>query len=726
MAKFAMRKCDKCGELFVPRSSKQHFCRKQITRNCLVCGEEFITNCSDDMKLTCSKPECKKVSSSLCEPTERVCPTCGVTFTTIKNKQVYCNEEKEAICEVCGNKFTYICNGEYKQRTCSEACANVLITDTRKASAQLKQRVCKWCGKLFTPREHRDVYCYDTHFQTCAVCGKQFEIDVRKDTTVKTCSKECRYILAKQNTNIDSMVENLKHAVLEKYGVDNVAKLPEFTAKAQATSLERYGKEWYTQTDEYKEKLEATCREKYGVPHHLMAKEVIDKRTETVKEKYGVDNVFQNELIKNTIVYTNMNRYGFPNPSQSSEIQDRIKTNNMAKYGVTHPMMLDEFKQKAEKTCIDRYGSRSRSQVHINNIDEWYQFSNDPESFIKHKYDYKPKTAEIAKYFNSSVYQVEYFLRLNDAVTCVQHVSSKMEDEIVDFLHSLNSDLKISRNTRSVISPYEIDIYLPDLKLGIECNPTFTHNSSFGDCWGSSAKPISYHKNKSDMASDAGVFLFHIFGYEWSYKKDIIKGMIQNLIGCCSERVYARLCSVVVVDGKTASEFLAANHRQGAANSSIRLGLMFNGTLVSLMTFGRRRVSIGRNDLNKDDYELVRFCSTLGTTVVGGASKLFSYFVKTYHPDRVASFSDRAHTRGLLYATLGFKPVKTSDPGYVWVDTVTDKATSRISAQKHKLSDLLGDPGLDMSKSEKQIMEDHGYAQVYDAGTVTWEWSNKI
>lgn len=327
MAKFAMRKCDKCGELFVPRSSRQHFCRKQITRNCLVCGEEFTTNCSDDMKLTCAKAECKKVSSSLCEPTERVCPTCGVTFTTIKNKQIYCNQEKEAICEVCGNKFTYICNGEYKQRTCSEECANALILDTRKASAQLEQRVCKWCGKLFTPREHRDVYCYDTHFQTCAVCGKQFEIDVRKDTTVKTCSKECRYILAKQNTDIDSMVENLKHAVLEKYGVDNVAKLPEFTAKAQATSLERYGKEWYTQTDEYREKLEATCKDKYGVHHHLMAKEVIGKRTETVREKYGVDNVSEVTSIQQKIVETMMSRYGVDNALKVPEFRRKAIAN---------------------------------------------------------------------------------------------------------------------------------------------------------------------------------------------------------------------------------------------------------------------------------------------------------------------------------------------------------------------------------------------------------------
>lgn len=129
------------------------------------------------------------------------------------------------------------------------------------------------------------------------------------------------------------------------------------------------------------------------------------------------------------------------------------------------------------------------------------------------------------------------------------------------------------------------------------------------------------------------------------------------------------------------------NHRQGAANSSFRLGLYYHGELVSLMTFGKMRNTIGtsKNEDLSDCWELVRFCSKLNTSVVGGASKLFKHFVRTHEPTRIRSFSDRAHTRGTLYHKLGFTELRRCDPGYVWVDLYTDKAYNRYNTQKQNI-----------------------------------------
>lgn len=94
-----------------------------------------------------------------------------------------------------------------------------------------------------------------------------------------------------------------------------------------------------------------------------------------------------------------------------------------------------------------------------------------------------------------------------------------MESEVSMFLRNICPEIKLLHGVRNIISPYELDLYLPDYKIAIECNPTVTHNSSipFLD----SDAPISpgYHKMKSDMCREKGIFLFHIFGYEWTHKK---------------------------------------------------------------------------------------------------------------------------------------------------------------------------------------------------------------
>ena len=199
--------------------------------------------------------------------------------------------------------------------------------------------------------------------------------------------------------------------------------------------------------------------------------------------------------------------------------------------------------------------------------------------------------------------------------------------------------------------------------------------------------------------------------------------MIRNLLNCNTSKLFARKLTIMEVNSKDASIFLEENHRQGKAGSRIRLGLYNNNELVSLMTFGKMRHTVGRQ--NEAEWELTRFCNKLSTSVVGGASKLFRYFISTYHPQSILSFSDRAHTKGKLYHILGFHNIRTGDPSYVWVNTDDDKAYHRINAQKRNIQTFLHDYDIDLSKSEKQIMEEHNFCQVYDSGTITWKWTKK-
>ena len=220
---------------------------------------------------------------------EKKCKRCGELFQA-KGKQVYCGKEKVAICVECGDPFTYVC-GPTVNQTCSAECAIAYSKKQRAASLSTSTRICKWCGKQFTPTTAQELYCHEKHYQTCAICGKQFEIDVRRDRSVQTCSPECKKVLQSQNHDYIKGAATQRARLLEKYGVDNSAKVPGSAEKAKATSLAKYGVDSYTKTAEYRARVKETCNQRYGVDHHLQSAAVIDKRKATCLSRYGVDNV---------------------------------------------------------------------------------------------------------------------------------------------------------------------------------------------------------------------------------------------------------------------------------------------------------------------------------------------------------------------------------------------------------------------------------------------------
>jgi hypothetical protein len=46
----------------------------------------------------------------------------------------------------------------------------------------------------------------------------------------------------------------------------------------------------------------------------------------------------------------------------------------------------------------------------------------------------------------------------------------------------------------------------------------------------------------------------------------------------------------------------------------------------SLMNFGKKRMVLNSLSENIYDYELLRYCTKINTSIIGGASKLFNYF----------------------------------------------------------------------------------------------------
>ena len=275
----------------------------------------------------------------------------------------------------------------------------------------------------------------------------------------------------------------------------------------------------------------------------------------------------------------------------------------------------------------------------------------------------------------------------------------KSENEVKDFIKSLN--INYIENDRCVLDGKELDIYIPSHKLAIEFDGLYWHSNKF--------KQSNYHLNKTELSEKHGIQLIHIFEDEWRDKQDIVKSRLNNMLGLTPNKIYGRKCEIKEVSAKHSSIFLNINHLQGSVNSKIRLGLYHDNELVSLMTFGGLRKSMGSKAI-AGSYELLRFCNKLDTSVIGAADKLLKYFIKTYNPKKIISYADRRWSIGNLYEKLGFKFIHNSKPNYFYI--VNNKRENRFKYRK----DILVKEGYDINKTEKEIMSDRGFNCISDSG----------
>ena len=272
------------------------------------------------------------------------------------------------------------------------------------------------------------------------------------------------------------------------------------------------------------------------------------------------------------------------------------------------------------------------------------------------------------------------------------------EIEIYELIKKYDSEVKLG--ARNIIFPFELDIFSKKFNLGIEYCGLYWHSELQG-------KTSDYHLSKLEECKKNGIKLLTIFEDEWKLQKNIVISRILNACNLINEKIYARNCEIKEIDSRTASLFLKRNHLQGVGRSNVRLGLFYKNKLISVMTFLNKDISKKNNN-----WELNRFCSQTNLNVVGGASKLFNYFIKNYNPEIVVSFSDRRWGEGTFYEKLGFVFDHSSPPSYWYISGI--KRIHRFALRKNKNDD----PNL----SEWENRKLQGWNRIWDCGHNKWIW----
>ncbi len=278
------------------------------------------------------------------------------------------------------------------------------------------------------------------------------------------------------------------------------------------------------------------------------------------------------------------------------------------------------------------------------------------------------------------------------------------EQELYDYVAEL---VATEQADRKVIKPYEIDCLIPSKKLGIEYCGIYYHSDKF--------KPNNYHLDKLEKSTEAGYGLMQVFCDEWNGKKDIVKSIIANRLGCSSDKVYARKTSIAEVSQKESELFLNDNHIQGYVNANIRVGLYSNNELVMLATFSANRSSV--SVLDDGWYELVRLCAKKGTSIVGGFSKLLKWFISNHNPTGIKTYCDKRYFNGSGYEAVGFEKTHETVPSYYYVKS--GMRYSRYLFQKHKMAKIL--KTYDATLSERENMIANNYVRVYDCGLIVYK-----
>lgn len=272
-------------------------------------------------------------------------------------------------------------------------------------------------------------------------------------------------------------------------------------------------------------------------------------------------------------------------------------------------------------------------------------------------------------------------------------------------IEKLLDNNKIKFKSCNIIDKSYSDIYIEDKNIAI----VFYENEKCENGKLLKDKNI-FHKNK--------INLIQIFEDELINKYEIVESRILNKLSLTKNKLYARNCNVKLIDKKSKSIFLNKYHIQGNDKSNIDLGLYYKDELVSVMTFCKSRIALGKRTC---DYELSRFCSKINLNVVGGASKLFSYFVQKNNFNKIISYSDIRWGNGNVYEFLGFKKIGKTPPGYYYYKIGDIKLNHRFLFAKHNLSKKF--LNFDKNKTEKENCLINGFRQVYNSGNYIYEFN---
>lgn len=518
-------------------------------------------------------------------------------------------------------------------------------------------------GEKFSEKLYNYFYNCPTHI--CPVCGKETPFRTIVYGYSEFCSTECSY-------KSKDRIKKIEQTCLERYGVTNPSYIDDVKKKREETCLKNHGVKHWMQD---RNRFESIMVQKYGVTNPSYINDVKKKREETCLKNHGVKCVFSLPENKLKAIQATEQKYGVKCSLANKDVFKKSINTRRKKFLGTHELHID-YTENGDWICKCPHPECNKCQEK--------QFIIKQIMFHDRQKNHSELCTKLLpiQQTHSSGTTLELFIR--------------------DILDKYN--IEYQTNIRSIISPKELDIYIPSKQIAIECNGIYWHSKNNS----------SFHQNKYKECRQKGIQLLTLWEDWIRNKPEIVESIIKSKLGIIENKIGARKCEIKLVESNVCKEFLNNNHIQGFSPSTIKLGLYYNDELVSIMTFSKSRVGIGKNE---EGYELVRFCNKLNTNIVGAASKLLNHFVEIYNPTQIISYSSNDISGGHLYEVLGFTKENKTSMAYWYINQNTFQRYHRFNFRKAKLKNM----GYNTDKlTESQIMNELPYWKIYDSGTTRW------
>lgn len=283
---------------------------------------------------------------------------------------------------------------------------------------------------------------------------------------------------------------------------------------------------------------------------------------------------------------------------------------------------------------------------------------------------------------------------------------SRQESEVAEYIRSVY-DGPVETTVRRFPGIVELDIYLPDLRLGIEFNGVYSHSEA-------NRRGKTYHSDKVEACAAQGIRLIQVWQDDWTERPAVVKNMLAHKVGTSEqERIPARRANAEHVGKAEAKAFLECNHLQGFTGASYHLGLRSAGVLIAVLSLKRTG--------KPGELRLERYATS--AVVAGGQSKLLRHAEKSV-PDweTIITFADHEVSDGHLYEASGWVKDGVLRPDYKYL-----VGSRRVHKFNYRLARFRSDPSLEYVEgmTERELADLNGLYRVWDSGKTRYRYTRR-
>lgn len=239
-----------------------------------------------------------------------------------------------------------------------------------------------------------------------------------------------------------------------------------------------------------------------------------EKKKETCLINYNVPNPSQSDKVKTKKIKTSKKKYNCEYPWQNDDVKQNKQKKLQEKYNVDNVMQLLSVKQKNLKSKI-------KSSWFIDKTNQpHYKLLSDKQWLIQQHHEYNKNTKVIATELNVSPTLVQNWLHRHN-IEIKHYYFSEGEQQLGEYIKTFN--LTVYQNIRTVIPPYELDIYLPQTNIAFEYNGDYWHGNNF---------PETQYKDeiKKKLCENKGIKLVHVWESEWLHNNENTRNYIQEIL----------------------------------------------------------------------------------------------------------------------------------------------------------------------------------------------------